>query len=755
VDSPPQPRAGVSRDESRSAHARSRFESGRATHLLDRLNVIYKYHRVAVSVFLLVVLASLLRTYTTTPLYRAQARLMIELEDERTVAVATAISTMSDPVWRDPEIYYQTQNRILAGRETARRAVQRLDLGHVAEFSGAGAPPTRLRQTLSTLKAKTLAPVARFFGSAPVKGETAASAAPESSLIGQFMGRVSVEPVPNSHLVDVGFVSADPAFAVLAVNTLAEEYVKQNLELRRQNMVSSLEWLSQELVKQQKKVEDSERAMAQYREEQNALSLEDRQNIVVARLTQLNDAVTRAKTNRVQKEALYDQIKNLDADVSADTIPAILQNPYIQATKTRLAELQRERAMLLERYGEKYPDVLKANASYQDVSRQLQTELAKAIAAIRNDYESAAAEERTLATALEEQKAAAMDLNRKSVSYTVLEREAHSNRQVYETLLQREKELQVMANSRGNNVRMTDPAEKPGAPFVPTPRRDLLLAIVAGLGLSLGLVLFLDYLDDTVKNPDDLTGELNLPLLGLAPTVPDGRQSVLSPGVPHEFAEAFRSLRTSLNFSSGLATTRLLMVTSAQPLEGKTTIASNLALVLAINGARVLLIDADMRRPGVHRMLTIENGIGLSHVLTGQAAMDDALVALENPRLWVMTAGVPPPNPSELLGSDRMRSLLDEMKSGRFDWVVFDTPPVLPVTDAVVLSAVVDGVAFVIGSEMTQRQHVARAVETLARGGSRMFGAILNKVNLERNRYYYSRYYGYKNRNYYFTPPAT
>ena len=196
------------------------------------------------------------------------------------------------------------------------------------------------------------------------------------------------------------------------------------------------------------------------------------------------------------------------------------------------------------------------------------------------------------------------------------------------------------------------------------------------------------------------------------------------------------------------------MVTSAQPLEGKTTTACNLALALAIGGARVLLIDADMRRPGVHRMLSIENGIGLSHVLTGQASMEDALVALDNPRLWVMTAGTSPPNPSELLGSDQMRTLLDEAKGGRFDWVIIDTPPVLAVTDAVVLSPLVSGIVFVIGSEMTRRQHAARALETLTANGSQLLGAVLNRVDLKRNRYYYSRYYGYKNRNYYFTPPA-
>ena len=251
-----------------------------------------------------------------------------------------------------------------------------------------------------------------------------------------------------------------------------------------------------------------------------------------------------------------------------------------------------------------------------------------------------------------------------------------------------------------------------------------------------------------------MTDKLNVPLLGLAPKVSGDGRLLLSHDVPAEFGEAFRSLRTSLAFSSGAESTRLVMVTSAQPLEGKTTTACNLALALAMGGrARA----ADRRRhaaPWRASRADIDNGTGLSHVLTGQAPIGDALVALENPKLWVMTAGMPPPNPSELLGSDRMRTLLDETRSGRFDWVIVDTPPVLPVTDAVVLSPLVDGIAFVIGSEMTQRRHVARALETLTASGARLMGAVLNRVDLKRNSYYYSRYYGYGNKNYYFTPPA-
>jgi capsular exopolysaccharide synthesis family protein len=723
-------------------------------HVLDRLNVIFKYRYVALSVLALVVLGSLLRTYTTTPLYRAQARLLIELEDERNAVMAGTMNAPNAEYLQDPEPYYNTQYRILMGRELGRRVVQRLQLERVPEFNGGGPAPTALSRAIASLRDPVETPLRALLGQ-PRPAPPALGTSPDgAALVGTFLSRVSIEPVQNSRLVDVGFVSADPQFAVRAVNAHAEEYVAQNFALRRQNMAKSLEWLTQELVKQQQKVEASERALAQYREDQNALSLEDRQNIVVARLNQLNDAVTRAKTTRVQKESLYNQIKALGPNVSPDTIPAILQNAYIQAMKTRVADLQRERAVLLERYGEKYPAVKDVNANIQDAQRQLSLELAKAIDAIKNDYQSALSEERTLAAALEEQKGTAMDLSRKNVGYTVLEREAQSNRQVYETLLQREKELQVLANSQGNNVRLMDRAELPAAPFTPNPRRDLLLGIVAGLALAFGLVLGIDYLDDTIKTPEDVTRKLKLPFLGMVPKVKNSDHPVLSTQATHEFGEAYRSLRTSLVFSTGSDGTRVVMVTSSQPLEGKTTTACNMAAALAVGGARVLLIDADMRRPGVHRTLGLQNSTGLSHLLTAQASPRQAIQKLENPNLWVMTAGVAPPNPSELLASDRMKTLVTNAQSGPFDWVIIDTPPILAVTDAVVLSPLAAGVVFVVGSEMTRLRLAERAMETMMAGKPRLLGVVLNRVDLARNKYYYSRYYGYKYKSYYATSTA-
>ena len=725
----------------------------KGVHLLDRLNVVYKYRYVALSVFLVVVLASLVRTYTTTPLYRAQARLLIDTEDDGASAVINSVNTVASDYYIDPDLYFNTQYRILIGRQLGTRVVGRLDLARVAEFNGTGATPTRLGQVLSQMRNQIAGPIRSVLGR---ETGTATGEPSDAALTAAFLSRMSVTPVPNSRLVDVGFVSADPQFAAQAINALAEEYVDQNLELRRQNLARSLEWLSQELMRQQATVEASERAMAEYRADQNALSLEDRQNIVVARLNQLDESVTRAQANRIQKETQYNQVRALRPDEAADTIPAILQNTYIQSIKTRLAELRRERATLLERYGERYPDVIKINATIVDAEQQLASEISKAAEAIRNDYQSALAEERSLTAALERQKAAAMDLDQKNVSYTVLEREAQSNRSVYETLLQREKELQVLANSRGNNVRVTDRAEVPTKPFSPNPFRDLTLAIIVGLAAGLGLVVAIDYLDDTIKTPEDVTRRLKVPFLGMVPKVKGDDHPVLSSRVPHEFGEAFRSLRTSLVFSSGSGgeSTRVVMVTSSQPLEGKTTTACNMAIALAFGGARVLVIDADMRRPSVHRTLGVQNSIGLSHLLSGQATPRQAIQKLDNPNLWVMSAGVVPPNPSELLASDRMKTLVTNAQHGPFDWVIIDTPPVLAVTDAVIVSPLASGVVFVVGSEMTSARVSERALETLMTSNPNLLGAVLNRVDLVRNKYYYSRYYGYKYKSYYATSTA-
>ncbi len=715
-------------------------------HLFDSLAIIIKHWKAGVAVAVLVVAGMMYQTYTTIPLYRAQARIQID-EEQPTVQNDFKAPYLEHG---DPEPYYQTQYKILQGRDLALRAVRHLKLDDVPEFNGQGAPPPPLTQIVGTITTKISAP---FRGDSGAPRRTPANAGTEGQKAAALLGRVLVSPVRGSRLVDLFFVSADPEFAARAVNVLAEEYVNQNLDFRLQNTDKTLQWLTQEVGKQQNVVQTSERMLAEYRENQNALSLEDRQNIIVSRLNQVNDAASRARTARIQKEALYTQVM---AATDRASLTAIASNPFVQTLKERLGDLQRQKVQLAERYGEKYPELQRVNGQIADAQRQLDAEIDKNVQSIKADYQAALDEEKQLGSDLEGQKAQATDLNRKSIDYSVLQREAESNRQVYESLLQREKELRVVSNSRANNVRLLDRAAVPGGPFTPNTPRAWLMALLFGIGMGIAAAFTIDYLDDTVKTPEDVTWRLHLNFLGLVPKVHGERHPLLSGPVPHDFGEAFRALRTALVASNGSDATRLVAITSTQPLEGKTTTAVNVALALAIGGARVLLIDADMRRPSLHKAIRLPNDKGLSELLAGKWRMREVMQRCGGGglNLLVITAGHTPTNPSELLASDRMRAFLHQLTTGPFDWVIIDTPPVLAVTDAVILAPLVHAVSFVVGAEMTRWRLAQRAIETLQAGHPRSIAAILTRVDFDRNRYYYSRYYGHQYKSYYAEAPA-
>jgi polysaccharide biosynthesis transport protein len=716
------------------------------THLLDRFAVLYRYRAITSAVFILTTLAVMLQGYTAIPLYQAQAQLLIE--DERSTAMV-GLSPDSSYV-QDPEPYFQTQYKILKGRDLIRRVVKKLNLKDVPEFNGTAAPAKTPITAARDLATRTLIATGISKAPAPVEPPRPDEDADESAMVDTIAGRVQVDPVRGSRLVNVTFVAMDPKFAAVAVNTLAREYVDQNLAYKQQTTQNMLDWLQKEKRAQQDKVEANDRALAEYRDKQNALSLDDKQNIVLSRLNQLNDAATKAKTARVQRESVYQQVASLQPGASPDSLPVIAQNATIQGLRSQLSVLQRQKAQLAERYGEKHPEIQKVNAQLADAQRQIQQETQRALLTVKQEYDSARLEEQTLSRSLDAAKADATDLSHKSINYNIMEREAQSNRAVLQSLMQRENELSVAANSRANNVRVVDRAEVPKSPITPGGRRTWLMAIVIGAVLSIAVAFGLDYMNDTIKTPEDVARRLKLPFLGLVPAIRGDKHPLLtSSDVPHDFGESFRALRTALLGKYPEEGAKTMIVTSAQPLEGKTTTACNIAMALAYGGARVLIIDADMRRPGMHRTLRLNNDRGLSQVLVGQARVRDVIQRTVDPNLLAMTAGQTPPNPSELLSSERMKKLIANLAHGPFDWIVIDTPPVLAATDAVVITPLVSGVTFVIGAEMTRRRLAERALETIMQGHPRFAAAVLNKVDFARNKYYYSRYYGHQYKNYY------
>ncbi len=724
----------------------------REPHVLDRLSVIYKYRWASITVFSLVVGWMMVDSYTQIPTYRSTARVLIE---DPSSDLSTPADMLRNVPQQDPEMYMETQLRIMRGRDLGQRVTEKLDLTKAPEFNGRGPTPTPLAHGIALVKYYATWPYRLVVrSSAPLPDILATTSGPLAARdhADALVARVNVGLVRGSQLVDLTYDSSDPAFAAQAANAFAEEYVSQNLALKVAALENSATWLTGEVARQQRLVQESERGLAQYREKQDAGALDSSQNIVVARLTQLNDAVTKARTERIQKEGIWRQIQAAGQD--AESISSVIANPFIQTLRGQVTQLEQDRARTSERYGEKHPEFLKVTSQLENAKRQLEGEMKKAVVNSKNDYDAAVTQERVLVEQLNVSKAAATDLGRKGVDYSVMLREAESNREIYNQLLTREKELRVVANSRTNNVRVVEQAQVPGAPFTPNHRSDWLYALAFGLVLGIGVAVGIDYLDDTVKTPEDVTRRLKLRFLGLVPSVPGVSHPLISGPLPHDFGEAYRSIRTSLTSQVTGPGAKTVMVCSSQPVEGKTTTSVNIAMALAVGGSRVLLIDADMRRPSVHKALRMTNDRGLSQLLAGQARMREVVQRTHDPNLLTITAGRTPANPSELLASDRMRALISGLETGPFDWVIIDTPPVLAVTDAVIIAPLVSAVIFVVGSEMTRWRLAERAIETLLSSNPRKVLAVLNKVDFGRNRYYYSRYYGHQYKNYYNESPA-
>lgn len=414
--------------------------------------------------------------------------------------------------------------------------------------------------------------------------------------------------------------------------------------------------------------------------------------------------------------------------------------------------MQREQAQLSEKLGDKHPEMQKVAAAIQISQEKLKGEIAKVVQAVRSEYQAALAQENSLTAALSQQKAEALSMNRKAIDYGVLERDVESSRQIYDSLMQRAKETGVAGELRTSNIRVIDEAEQPGKPLTPNRGLNLVLGFVGGLALAITLMVSFEYLDSRIKTPDDIRTHLGIPSLGLLPRVGEksheGRYPLISNGVPPNFSEAFRAVRTNVLFSTAEEGPRSIVVTSTRPGEGKSMVACNMAVGLAQSGQRVLLIDADMRKPKTHEIFEIQQEPGLSNLLVAQSKASETVRKTLIPGLWVLPAGRTPPNPAELIGSSRFKDFISSLKN-HFDWVVIDSPPVMAVTDASIIAHEVTGVLFVIGAEMTSRHAARRALDQLEQVQAKLVGAVLNGVDVDRNPYYYSDYYRREYAEYY------
>jgi capsular exopolysaccharide synthesis family protein len=743
------------------ARGRSAMMGGpERSHALDYLRVLSKRRWTALAAFVLTIAAAVVYTWTVTPVYEARVQLMIEDERPRVVVFKDAIDQDRDKI-----DYQQTQVAILQSRGLARRTIAAQSLWNNPEFTGAELKGQGLvGRWAGSVTGAVAGAVAALSKSAPVTAAAPRTPAPstgvaetamEARIVDAFLGNLTVAAVRNSRMVVVKFTSQNPQLAANVANALTDAYTKQNLEFKSLNASEAAEWLGSQLEEQRKKVEASQTALQRYREQTESVSTDSRENTVMQKLNELNTAVTHAKTERILKEAAYRRVQALqDTQANLDAVPAILGNGFIQTLKTQLSDLLRQQAQLRRTLGDRHPEMLKLQESIDAAQTRLRGEVAKVVDGLRHDFLAAEAEEQGLGAAVEAQKREALVMRRKQIEYDTLEHSAASDRQIFETLLQRTKETGVSGQGLGSNIRVIDTADIPRSPISPKKERNLFLAFVGGTMLAVGLAFFVDYLDKSIQTPDEVKEHLGLTCLGLVPTTKDtpGSEGLLmSNGVPPRFKESFRMLRTNVLFASSKEPLRTILVTSTGPNEGKTVVATNLAIALAQTGQQVVLVDGDMRRPSIHKALLAHQEPGLSEAVTSGLLAPGIVQATAIPGLSILSSGATPPNPSELLSSPHLKELLNALTE-QYAWVVIDSPPVMAVTDASLIANVVGGVLFVVAAEKTLAPIAMNALEQLEGASAWFVGAVLNRVDLERNAFFYSSYYRHEYSQYYGHP---
>ncbi|HLB91527.1 MAG TPA: polysaccharide biosynthesis tyrosine autokinase [Terriglobales bacterium] len=693
---------------------------------------------VIVGIFMAVAVASLRQT----PIYDAVGRIAVNKADSNLIAFKDSTPD-TDYVYEQSDL--DTEVRILQSDLMALQVIRQLNLDRRPEFGG------HSDQKQANLVADAL--------------QTDSNRT--SALLGMFHAKLHVTLIPNTRIMEIHFDSTDPQLAAGVVNTLASTYVEQNFKTKFESTMQASDWLSKQLVDLQMKVETSQEKLVRYQKEHEILGTDEKQNIITEKLDELNKEMTTAESDRMQKEAVYRQTQTNDpvqvaAAIIADSSGGggVAASTLLDKLREQQAALRIQIAELSSQFGPSYPKVVQLNNQVKEIDRQLQLETNKAVDHLKGLYLAALQRENMLHESFERQKQEANKLNESAIEYSILKRDLDSNRTLYEGLLEKLKEAGVTAGLRSNNFRIIDAARVPTSPSEPNIPRNLAFALVLGVISGVGLAFVLENMDNTVRTPEQATALSALPSLGMIPhgskstnRGPAGQRLALTASreVPElvtqarpqsQMAESYRALRTSLLLSNLGAPPKVIMVTSARPQEGKTTTSINTAIVLAQKGVRVLLIDADLRRPSVHKTLGMGPRSGLSNVLTGSATMQQTItVSPILPNLFILPAGTPPPNPAELLASSNLRDLIAELR-GMYDHIVIDTPPTLSVTDAVVLSPRADATILVIRSGQTTKQALRRARDILMQVNAHVAGVLLNAVDLTSPDYYY--YYEYQ-----------
>src|SRR5690349_595466 len=676
---------------------------------------------------MVIVITTALVTLRMTPIYEASGRISVGRPSSEFLQFKDSPAAEDDYT-----VAMETQVRILQSDSLALSVIKKLGLDK--KPAGKNASVVEASQTDSTA---------------------------ETAMIARFKSGLRVITVPNTRVLEIRYSNPDRQLAARVVNTLVNTYIEQNIKNKFDSTMQAADWLSRQLADLQIAVETSQEKLVRYQREHEIVGGDEKTNIVTSKLSDLNKELSTAQADRIQKQSFY-----LYAAGGSDKAFADDRGALINKLREQETELKNQIAQMSVQFGPSYPRVLELKARLDQTEQDMQAESLKNVNRLKSDYLAAAQREKLLREAFDKQKQEANQLNQSAIEYNLLKREADANRQLYDGLLQKLKEAGISAALTSSNVQVVDAARVPLAPSQPNIPRNLELGLLFGLASGIALAFTLEAMDTTISMPEQVETYAGLVSIGMIPISSTIRSTATAkmlkaraeknqPGttqinlIPHvrpksEVAESYRALRTSILLSSPSAPPKIILFTSPLPQEGKTTTSVNTAVALSQQGRRVLLVDADLRRPSVDKIFGLPPRAGLSEILTGGCTPEQAILQQpELPNLYVLPAGRIPPHPSELLSSPAMKQLIDRWR-GEYDHVVFDSPPSLTVTDAVMLSVNADRVIMIVRAGKTTKTALRRCRDLLLHVNARIMGVVINGIDLRSPDHYYYYYSGTK-----------
>ena len=695
-------------------------ETAEAVFQEEKINLRHYWHVVlerrwlVVSAFCSVLALCLIYLFNAQRIFQATARMQIDRESDNVLNIKDVFAVDG----REQD-YLQTQYKNLQSRTLLESIIATLNLDKDQRYALSGDPVRAVAQD------------------------------------------ITIAPIRLSRLVDIKVQHPEPRQAAAIANALMETFINQNLDQKMRKSLAALRWLKDEADTLEKDVQKKDLALQEYRVEKKMVSLADSQNIVLQALKQAQADLDKARSDAAAAQKVDEEVERLlKAGTSINSIPRVANDLLIQEIRKALAEKEALLANLLKRYKDKYPDVIRVREEITSLKDSVQKESQKLREAIRAEAELARAKEVSMASELKKKEQESFELSQLRIQYDVLSRQADQSKLLYNVVLQRMKETDLTSKDKAQNMRVVDTAVVPRSPVKPRVVLTLFLGLLGGLGVAIGLAFFVNYLDDSIKSQDDIETYLRLPFLGYIPNIKTNSvlerdlQAHLHP--QSNAAEGFRTLRAAIALSPRSDKYRVVAVTSTIPAEGKSLVASNLAIVMAQTGLKTLLVDADLRRPSVHKVFRLQSPVGLSSYLTEKVSrVDEFIHTSEVPHLDVVCCGAVPSSPSELAGSKRMRQFLEEVR-GRYERVILDCPPVSAVSDPLIIASLSDGVTFVTKFNKIRRDHARKTIQRIHDAGIHILGVVLNDIDFEGKDSYYYSYYYYQNRYYssHYSPKA-